>query len=80
VRNAELKELRPQTAAHIDVQVCVRAADYPDLGVADGDTLTRIRWVFDGGAFDGQPVLETLWIYLQEVSDLLEEAERKLTA
>ncbi len=78
MRNAELKKLRPQTAIHLDVQVAVRAADYPDLRVNDGDSLTRIRWLFSGGAFDGQPVMETLRLYLQEVGDLLGEAERRL--
>jgi hypothetical protein len=78
MRNAELKELVTLTAAHIDVEINVRAADYPGRNVADGDTLTTISWVFDGGSLHGQPVFETLRDYLRHVSGLIEEAERRL--
>ena len=79
MRNAELKRLESRTAAHVELGINVRAADYPDLRVSDGDTVTRINWAFKGGAFNGQPVLETLRNYLQEVTELLKEAEQKLT-
>jgi hypothetical protein len=61
-----------------DVEINVRAADYPGRNVADGDTLTTISWVFDGGSLHGQPVFETLRDYLRHVSGLIEEAERRL--
>jgi hypothetical protein len=50
------------------------------LRVADGDTVTRISWVFEGGAFHGQSVIDTLRDYLRQVTELLEEAERKLAS
>jgi hypothetical protein len=78
MRVAELKELRSRTASHVEVEVNVRAIDYSDLLVSDGDTVTRISWVFDGGAFHGQPVFGTLRDYLQKATELLEEAKRKL--
>jgi hypothetical protein len=78
MRNAELKELRSLTKAQIHTVTGVSAADYPDLRVNDGDTVTRVTWVFNGGALHGQPVLKTLRDYLQQVSKLVGEAERKL--
>jgi uncharacterized protein YukE len=80
MRNAELKELVTRTVADIHVEINVRAADYPGRNVADGDTLTTISWVFDGGKLHGQPVFETLRSYLRHVSDLVEEAERRLAS
>jgi hypothetical protein len=80
MRNAELKELVSRTAAQIEVGVNVRAADYPELPVNDGDTVTTISWAFNGGALHGQPVLKNLRSYLQHVTALLEEAERKLAS
>ena len=78
MRNAELKELVSRTAAHYETEINVRETDYPDLVVNDGDTVTRVSWVFEGGAFHGEPVVETLRNYLQQVTELLEEAERRL--
>jgi hypothetical protein len=78
MRNAELKRLESTTTLDVDTRTAVRAADYPDLNLADGDTLTRISWVFVGGAFDGQNVFTVLRDYLQQVTELLEQAERKL--
>lgn len=80
MRNAELKQLEPTTVLDVDTKTAIRAADYPGLNVADGDTLTRITWVFVGGAFDGQDVFTLLRDYLQQAADLLLEAERKLAA
>jgi hypothetical protein len=78
MRNTELKELVTRTAAHIEVEINVRAADYPGRNVADGDTLTTIRWVFDGGSLHGQPVFETLRDYLRHATGLVEEAQRRM--
>jgi hypothetical protein len=78
MRNAELKELEPRTSAHIEVHIGVSAADYPDLWANDGGSVTRISWVFNGGALDGQRVLVTLRDYLRKVTALLDEAERQL--
>jgi hypothetical protein len=78
MRNAELKELRSLTAAQIHTVTGVSAADYPDMRVNDGDTITRVTWVFNGGASHGQPVLKTLRDYLQQVSELVGEAEERL--
>ena len=80
MRNAELKELVSRTAAQIEVGVNVRAADYPELPVNDSDTVTTVSWAFNGGALHGQPVLKNLRNYLQHVTALLEEAERKLAS
>jgi hypothetical protein len=80
MRNAELKELISRTAAHFDTHINVSAADFPDLRVNDGDTVTRVTWAFNGGALHGKPVLDTLRDYLQEVTAVLEEAERRLGA
>jgi hypothetical protein len=79
MRNAELKELVSLTILDHKSEVNVSAADYPDLRVNDGDTVTRVVWVFDGGALDGRPVLETLHEYLSHAAELVEEAERRLT-
>jgi hypothetical protein len=78
MRNAELKELVSRTVADIHVEINALAADYPGRNVADGDTVTTIRWVFEGGEFHGQPVFETLRDYVRRVTILLEEAERRL--
>ena len=78
LRNAELKRLERRTVAEIQTAVNVIAADYPDLRLADGDTLTTKTWSFVGGAFDGQPVLETLRKYREEAEALIDEAEAKL--
>lgn len=78
MRNAELKELRSLTTAQIHTVTSVSAADYPDMRVNDGDTVTTVTWVFNGGALHGQPVLKILRDYLQRVSKLVGEAEGKL--
>jgi hypothetical protein len=85
MRNAELKKLVPRTkklvprtAAQIEVEIGVSAAKYPDRPVNDGDTVTTISWAFNGGALHGQPVLKSLRDYLQQVGELVEEAEGKL--
>jgi hypothetical protein len=78
MRNAELKRLESPTTLSATTKTTVRAADYPDLRVADGDTVTRITWVFDGGELHGRPVFETLRDYLQRVIVLVEEAEQRL--
>jgi hypothetical protein len=39
-----------------------------------------VAWIFTGGALHERPVLETLRDYLQQVTALLEEAERKLAS
>jgi hypothetical protein len=80
MRNAEPKELVPRTSAHIEVYIGASPANYPDLRVNDGRTVTRISWAFNGGALDGQPVLKTLSEYLQQVTALLDEAERRLVS
>jgi hypothetical protein len=54
----------------------VRAADYPNLPVNDGDTVTKFAWVFVGGKFHGQEVLPTLRDYLDHTEQLIDEAER----
>jgi hypothetical protein len=63
MRNAELKELISRTAARYETEINVLAANYPDLRVNDGDTVTRVRWLFEGGAHQGQPVVKTLREY-----------------
>jgi hypothetical protein len=78
MRNAELKELVSRTAAHIEVEIGVSTGNYPGLRANDGDTVTRISWAFNGGALHGQPVLKTLREYLQQVSELVGEAEGRL--
>jgi hypothetical protein len=78
MRNAELKRLESRTTLSTTTKTAVRAADYPGRNVADGDTLTTISWVFDGGSLHGRPVFETLRDYLRHVSGLVEEAERRL--
>jgi hypothetical protein len=78
MRNAELKRLESRTTLSTTTKTAVRAIDYPDLRVADGDTVTRITWVFDGGGLHGRPVFETLRDYLQRVIVLVEEAEQRL--
>jgi hypothetical protein len=80
MRNVELKELVSHTAAHYETEINVFAADYPDLRVNDGDTVTRVTWTFQGGAHHGKPVLETLGGYRDYVAGLVEEAERKLAS
>jgi hypothetical protein len=80
MRNAELKELVSRTVADTHVETNVRAADYPGRNVADGDTLTTISWVFDGGELHGQPVFGVLRDYLRHVGGLVEDAERRLRA
>lgn len=79
MRNAELKRLESRTTLDSTTQTSVRAADYPDLAVADGDTVTRVSWIFNGGAFDGQPVFGTLRTYLRKTADLLDQADQRLT-
>jgi hypothetical protein len=76
--NAELKELVTRTAGHYETEINVSAADYPDLRVNDGDTVTRVSWTFHGGGLHGKPVLETLHDYHKYVGELVDEAERKL--
>jgi hypothetical protein len=78
MRNAELKKLKLRTTLSATTKTAIRADDYPELRVADGDTVTRISWVFDRGAFHGQPVFETLRDYLRRVTILVEEAEWRL--
>jgi hypothetical protein len=78
MRNAELKDLVPRTSAHIEVEIGVSAANYPDLRANDGDTVTRISWAFNEGPLHGQPVLKTLHDYLQQVGELVGEAEGML--
>jgi hypothetical protein len=53
----------------------VRAADYPNLPVNDGDTVTKFAWVFVGGKFHGQEVLPTLRDYLDHTEQLIDKAE-----
>lgn len=79
MRHAELKGLESRTAASINVEINVRAADHPDRNLNDGDTLTTIDWLFKGGTFDDKPVLPTLHDYLRQVGNLVDEAERKLS-
>jgi hypothetical protein len=55
------------------------AVDYPGQNVADGDTLTTISWVFNGGALHSQPVFNTLRDYFRQVSGLVDDAERRLS-
>jgi hypothetical protein len=38
----------------------------------------RIKWAFNGGVLHGEPVLKTLRDNLQQVGELVQEAERKL--
>jgi len=78
MRNAEVKRLESRTTLSATTKTAVRADYYPNLRVANGDTVTRISWVFGGGAIHGHPVLETLRDYLQQVTELLHEAERRL--
>ena len=51
-----------------------------DEGLEECGPGAAISWVFTGGALHGQPVLKTLRDYLQQVTQLLEEAERKLAS
>jgi hypothetical protein len=78
MRNAELKRLESRTHAGASSWTNVRAADYPNLRVNDGDTVTKFTWIFVGGEFHGQEVLPTLRTYLEHTERLIEEAERKL--
>ena len=48
------------------------------MRVNPGDSVTTVNWTFNGRAFDGQPILITLRDYLERVTALLEEAERKM--
>jgi hypothetical protein len=80
MRNAELKDGVSQTAAHIEVWIGASAAPEPGLRSNDGGAVTRISWVFDGGVFNGKPVLTTLRNYFQQVSELVGEAEGKLNS
>jgi hypothetical protein len=57
MRTAELKRPDPRTHAGARSWTNVRAADYPNLRVDDGDTVTKFTWIFVGGEFHGQEVL-----------------------
>jgi hypothetical protein len=78
MRIAELKMLESRTHAGARSWTNVQAADYPNLRVNDGDTVTKFTWIFVGGEFQGQEVLPTLCAYLDHTERLIEEAERKL--
>jgi hypothetical protein len=78
MRNAELKKLIPLTTPRLESLTNVSVADYPGTSVNDGDTLVKINWLFKGGTFHGQPVIDTLREYLQHLGELLREAELKL--
>jgi hypothetical protein len=75
MRTAELKRLERRTHGVMSY-TNVRAADYPNLPVNDGDTVTKFAWVFVGGKFHGQEVLPTLRDYLDHTEQLIDEAER----
>jgi hypothetical protein len=76
MRNAELKELVSRTQADMRTFTNVRAADYRNAPVNDGDTVVIFTWVFVGGQFHGQDVRRTLENYLDRAEQLIEEAER----
>jgi hypothetical protein len=79
MRNAELKDFEPRTAAHYEVFIGEPPADYPDLpAINNGDSVTRVRWEFHEGTLHTKPVLETLRDYLRHAGELVEAAERKL--
>jgi hypothetical protein len=78
MRTAELKRLESRTHAGASSWTNVRSADYPNLRVNDGDTVTKFTWIFVGGEFQGQEVLPVLRTYLEHTERLIEEAERKL--
>ena len=80
MRTAELKEQQSFTAVHVHTRTAVRPVDYPDPRVNDGDSVATIKWAFEGGAFHGQLVILTLRDYLRQVTELVEEAERKLAS
>jgi hypothetical protein len=66
----------PRTRTGVSSWTNVQAADYPNLRVNDGDTVTRVTWIFVGGKFGGQEVSPTLQVYLDNTERLIEEAER----
>jgi hypothetical protein len=74
MRTAELKRLERRTHGVMSY-TNVRAADYPNLPVNDGDTVTKFAWVFVGGKFHGQEVLPTLRDYLDHTEQLIDKAE-----
>jgi hypothetical protein len=79
MRNAELKQMVSRTVQHYDTVMNAQAADYPNLVVNNGDTVTTVVWTFNEGELHGRPVLDTLQDYLRHVGDLVVEAERRLS-
>lgn len=78
LRNAELKALKQQTSAHWDVVINASAADYPGEMVSDGDTVTRVVWVWADGPFKDEQVVPVLQRYFLAVKAAVTTAEHLL--
>jgi hypothetical protein len=81
LRNAELKGLTSRTAADVHVEINDTAMGHPERKPGGQQHGHDLDWRFadTDGAFDSQPVLQTLHDYLQDVSGVVDEAEGRLT-
>lgn len=78
LRHAELKALKEHAAAHWDTVINAAAKDYPGGGVADGDTVSRVVWVWADGPFVDEQVAPVLQSYFVALKGSLERAEHLL--
>jgi hypothetical protein len=62
----------------IDERESTAPAPEPDP-LPEHEAVHTITWLFDGGAYDGQEVLELLRVHVERLRGLVAEAERRLS-
>jgi len=79
MRNAQLKRLERGSERRQQTHTNVSAGTFNGHPINSGDTISWYGWRFTSGRFVGKEVLSILLAELQDLEDLIETAESRLT-
>ncbi len=78
LRHAELKRGEVHSAPRVTTVVNAQPADFPDLLVNVGDSVSTMTWFWQDGPFAQEQVMATVQTYLAELQVAHAKAERLL--
>jgi len=78
LRHAELKQGKRLSAQRYKTVANAQPADFPDLLVNAGDSVSTMTWFWQDGPFAQEQVMATVQTYLARLRDAHAEAERLL--
>lgn len=78
--HAELKALKAHASAQWDTVINASASDYPGGHIADGDTVSRVVWVWADGPFGNEQVAPVLQRYSLALREAVVRAEVLLSS